>query len=84
MEAKTIQKKFVINKKRTIARRKMKGSLANLDQMEQEERDSLIETRNKKMSFESKRHLDMKILEEKKLKWTEKDLIWKKYHTFTT
>ena len=45
----------------------MKGSLANLDQMEQEERDSLIETRNKKMSFESKRHLDMKILEEKKI-----------------
>ena len=67
IEAKKIQKTLVINKKRTIARRKMKGSLANLDQMEQEERDSMIETRNKKMSFENKRHMDMKVLEEKKI-----------------
>ena len=41
--------------------------MANLELIEQEEREQLIETRNKKMSFESKRHMDMKILEEKKI-----------------
>ena len=66
-QAKKIQNNFKTNKKRTIVQRNSKKSFSSLETLEQEERELLAESREKKMSFESKRHMDMKHLEEKKL-----------------
>ena len=76
MGAKIIHKKLSKAKKNPsiVSKKKGRNDYSTLIGMDEDSKDLLVESRNKKMMFENKRHEEMKIFEEKRIKLEEKRL----------
>ena len=62
------------NKRRSIVTKKGTADFSTLISMDQENRDLLIESRNKKWMLDNQRHKDLKRIEEKKIRLEEQRL----------
>ena len=89
-EAKKEQKKLKTRNKKNIRKKKASGPANKFLLVDDEDRDMIIETREKKMIFEKEKHQDMKVWEEKKITieverlGMEKDTMKLKYDTMKT
>ena len=68
-EAKQLQKNMtkIKKKRRTIAKKSGNDIISKYKSSEEEEREMLLETRDKQMMFQEKQHMDMKTLEKEKI-----------------
>ena len=68
MEAKKMQKTLLLkNRKKSIVKKNDKHRSSTYANLDNDERDLLVETRKSKMIFEKEKHMDMKRLENEKM-----------------
>ena len=74
-QAKDIHKNYMKNnKRRSIVTKKGSADFSTLISMDQDNRDLLIESRNKKWMLDNQRHKHLKLIEEKKIRLEEQRL----------